>query len=110
MANEQRFYETGARAVVARHEVEYLKPMAWSPDLILVEVRVSRVGRSNFDVCQQVRSPAGAENVIYARALSSIVCLDPTSQAPTELSEVDRNELRQLHELPLVFRHTSPGG
>ncbi len=99
----------GAPVVVARHEIEYLRQMRWSPAPVRAEVWVSRVGRSSAEVCHRLLSPVDVPEEIYAHVISLLVYLDPESQQPRALTPRERASFATLTDEPLVLRGRAPG-
>jgi acyl-CoA thioester hydrolase len=84
------------RVVVARHEIDYLRSMPWSSAPIIVDVWVSRIGSSSFEVGQLMRSSDVDAPETYAVAKSVMVALTPDTQAPRRLTDGERETLGEL--------------
>lgn len=67
--------------VVARHEVDYLKPLVYSADPVTVSTWVERVGTASFTVGYDVRDAAGA-TVAKAKTVVVSVAADGHGSAP----------------------------
>ena len=78
--------------VVARHEVDYLRPLYLSPDPVAVQVRIERIGRSSYTMLQEVIGPDG---LVAARARTVLVIVDGTGTASTPIPPELRVELEQ---------------
>ncbi|MCV2396220.1 acyl-CoA thioesterase [Actinotalea sp. M2MS4P-6] len=107
LADERGALRSAGRppVVVARHEIEYLRQMPWSPRPVQVDLWVSRLGTSSIDVCHQLRSPAGEDEVVYARVVSTLVYLDPATQRPRRLTAAERDAFAAVLDEPVAMRH-----
>jgi acyl-CoA thioester hydrolase len=91
------------RAVVARHEIEYLAQLPWSPEPIAAEVWISQVGRSSVHVAQVLRHSED-DAVVYARVASVIVYLRRDTDDPRPLTDEERDRFSAMMDAPLAFR------
>lgn len=80
------------QAVVAHQAIDYLRPIPFRTDPVLVELRVTRIGTSSFDVAYQVRDEAA----VYARAATVLVSFDLATNRPRPLTEGERLALKGL--------------
>ncbi|GAB2808464.1 thioesterase family protein [Actinoallomurus bryophytorum] len=58
--------------VVARHEIDYRRPLLFGPDLVRVETWVTELRAGSFSVAYEVRD----DEHVYVRASSVIVAYD----------------------------------
>ena len=77
--------------VMARQEVEHLRPLLLRPDPVAVDVWVLRVGTSSVDLGYEVLDPAGGE--VYARARTRMVSVDRVTGRPRPLEGEERAQL-----------------
>ncbi|SDQ06367.1 thioesterase family protein [Quadrisphaera sp. DSM 44207] len=96
--------ETGV--LVARHEVEYLQPMRWRPEPVLVDLWVTRVGGASFDLGYEVADDAGRDGAraVYLRAASTMVTFDVATGSTRRVSEAERAVLQGWLGDPVPFR------
>lgn len=92
-------YLAGARdgqeqAVVATQTIDYLRPIPFRTDPVLVELQVTRIGTASFDVAYQIRDEAA----VYARAATALVSFDLATGRPRPLTEGERLALKGLLE------------
>lgn len=80
--------------VVAKHEIEYLKPLRFRPEPIRVETWVTRVENASFRLAYEVRDP----DVVYARAASVMVPYDLVENRPRRLLPEERKVLETFFE------------
>ncbi|MFB9802699.1 acyl-CoA thioesterase [Streptomonospora salina] len=72
--------------VVARHEVDYLKPILMRHDPIRVETRVTEVRNASFRIAYEICDDDG----VYARAVSVLVGYDTADQSVRRLDAAER--------------------
>jgi acyl-CoA thioester hydrolase len=75
--------------VVARAEIDY-RASAHMGDVLEIEIRVSRMGRSSFDFSYRV---TGAGGELLAEAKTTQVCYDWDARASKPLSDERRREI-----------------
>lgn len=78
------------QAVVAYQSIDYLRPIPFRSDPVRVDLRLTRVGTSSFDVAYEICDDA----TVYARAATALVCFDLTTGRPRPLSEGERLGLK----------------
>jgi acyl-CoA thioester hydrolase len=91
--------------VVARHEIDYLKPLLHRHAPVLVETWLTRLGNASFTVAHEVKDvhQDGTETV-YARASTVVVPYDVAAGRPRRLSPGERAFLGEyLEEEPVGF-------
>ncbi|WP_062520832.1 acyl-CoA thioesterase [Demequina silvatica] len=93
----------GGRApvVVARHEVEYLRQLTWSPEPVEVDIWAARLGGASCEIHHVLRASTGEECV---RVITTLVYLDPGTQRPRPLTDAERAAYAGLLDEPLVMR------
>lgn len=78
--------------VVARQEIDYLRPLVHSDAQVAVDVTVTRLGTRSFTVAQTVRDPA-EDGPAYARVVTVLVGFDPVNESSRPLEEIERTGL-----------------
>lgn len=73
-------------SVVARHEIDYLRPLIYRPEPVAVETWVTRVGGAAMTVAYEVRD----ERETYARAATVVVPYDLRERRPRRLTPQER--------------------
>jgi acyl-CoA thioester hydrolase len=83
--------EMARGSVVARHEIDYLRPLVHRHEPVTVELWVTRLGHASFTVAYEVKDvhPDGA-STLYARASTVVVPYDLASGRPRRLSAGER--------------------
>jgi acyl-CoA thioester hydrolase len=80
--------------VVARHEIDYRRPLVWRPEPIEVDVWSHQVKASSFTLKYEVRDQlADPRPVVVAEALTVLVPFDLDAARPRRLTEAERNFL-----------------
>lgn len=90
--------------VVARHEIEYLAPMDFRLAPVAVDLWVTRVGRTGFDVGYHVQDPPEVGERRYAVAATTMVLFDPVGGRPRALTAGEVAGLQPHLGEPVAFR------
>jgi acyl-CoA thioester hydrolase len=92
--------------LIARQEIEYLRPVPYHREPLDVQLWFGRLGGSSGEVCYEVFSPvAEGEQVLYARASATIVTVDPASGRPVRLSDELRAAWTPYLGAPIEYAH-----
>lgn len=102
----------GARTatLVARQEVEYLRPLGYRRTPVVVDMWIGHLGGASIDVCYEVHdTPTGpgdgdARVTPYARAVTTLVLVDAASGSPRRIGEEERAAWLPYVEEPPRFR------
>jgi acyl-CoA thioester hydrolase len=90
--------------LVARQEIEYLSPVPYQSQPLDVQLWLGRLGGASLEICYEVCSPLDAEPFTqYARAASTIVLVDPTTQRPRKITEDERANWSAWTDAPIAF-------
>ncbi|MEO3754964.1 thioesterase family protein [Streptomyces sp. B6B3] len=84
-------------SVVARHEIDYLRPLTYRPEPVTVETWVTRLGGASIHVAYEVRDA----DVVYARATSVVVVYDLERGAPRRMTPEERSFVEKYREDPV---------
>jgi acyl-CoA thioester hydrolase len=92
-------YATDSRAaheaaVVVHQEIDYLKPVPFRTEPLVVEVWVTRIGTSSYDLAYEVK----ADGTTVARAASVLVSYDLAAHGPRRLTPGERVALERFQE------------
>ena len=79
--------------VVARHEIDYKRPLIYRPEPVRVEVWVTHIGHAKFTVAYEVRD----EEAVYATASSVLVPYDLAAGRLRRLSQLERDYLAEYY-------------
>lgn len=96
----------GARAtLIARQEIEYLRPVPYGHRPLDVQLWIGRIGGSSIEVCYEVFSPVGDDpQVLYARSSAVVVLVDTASGRPTRLAPSERAAWQPFVGAPIQYR------
>ena len=90
--------------LVARHEIEYLAPLLYRVPPIVVEMWATRIGGAGFDLAYEVRDGAGDDDVVHARAETTLVLYDFATSTPRRMDGALREVLHAHAGDPVPFR------
>ncbi|MGH3417358.1 MAG: acyl-CoA thioesterase, partial [Actinocrinis sp.] len=76
--------------VVARHEIEYRRPLVYRSDPVRVETWVTKIGHAAFTVAYEVRD----DDWVYAVAETVLVPYDLQAARPRRITAVERDYLK----------------
>jgi acyl-CoA thioester hydrolase len=76
--------------VVARHEIEYRRPLVYRSDPVRVETWVTRINNASFTVAYEVRD----DDWVYAVAQTVLVPYDLGAERPRRLTAEERGYLQ----------------
>jgi acyl-CoA thioester hydrolase len=82
--------------VVARHEIDYRRPLVYHPRGVDIELWVGEVKGASFEIRYEVHD----ESTVFARAASVLVAYDLDEGRPRRLSPSERSFLEQFVEQP----------
>jgi acyl-CoA thioester hydrolase len=80
--------------VIARHEIDYRRPLVWRPEPVRVETWVTEIKAARFQLGYEVLDDDG----VYARATSVLVPYDLTETRPRRLNAEERAYLERFLE------------
>jgi acyl-CoA thioester hydrolase len=103
--------DAATHTFVVSTEVEYLLPIGYHRDPVVVELWIGHLGGASIDVCYRIMAPAdhrgGAsdEPVAHVQARTTIVVVDAATGRPRRLSDLERAAWQPYLEPPIEFRH-----
>jgi len=77
--------------VVARHEIDYKRPLVYRAAPVRVEIWVTKISVASFVCAYEVRD----DDVVYAKAQTTLVPFDLAEQRPRRLAPEERFYLEQ---------------
>jgi acyl-CoA thioester hydrolase len=108
--------DTGPHAsshtLVARQEIEYLRPLSFTRTPVRVEMWIGHLGGASLEVCYEVhdgatglaRTGPSSGGAPYAKAATTIVVVDAATEKPRRISALERAAWEPFLEAPLTFR------
>ncbi len=94
VAAEAGLSDLEAGIVVARHEIDYRRPLVYHPDGVDIDVWVTAIGGASFDLRYEVRDTA----TVFATAASVLVPYDMAAQRPRRLGSDERGFLERFRD------------
>jgi len=88
--------------LIARQEIEYLAPMPYTSEPVVVEMWLTKIGGSSIEVGYEILSPDRSQ--LHARAATVIVFVDRASQRPRRVAERERAAWEPYLGEPVAFR------
>ena len=84
--------------VVARHEIDYRRPLEWRPEPIEVEVCVSALKAASFTLRYEIRDQLADPPIVLAEAITVLVPFDLAAGRPRRLTDGEREFLTGFYE------------
>lgn len=81
--------------VVARHEIDYKRPLVYRAEPVRVEIWVTKIGVASFICAYDVRD----DDTVYATAKTTLVPYDLAAQRPRRLAPEEKFYLEQYLRL-----------
>lgn len=94
--------ESETHTLIARQEVEYLRPLPYSRQPVRIDLWVCRLGGASVDVGYEVFDDAGE---VAVRAITVIVLVDGQQQRPRRLTDAERAGWQQWVDERPAMRH-----
>jgi acyl-CoA thioester hydrolase len=99
-------------SVVARHEIDYVKPLCHRPEPVVIESWVTRITAASVTIAYEIKDddePAGnagadatgtrpGTGTVYARASTVVVPYDLTAQRPRRITAEERAFLERYRD------------
>jgi acyl-CoA thioester hydrolase len=97
--------------LVARNEIEYLRPLSYRRAPVHVVLWVGHLGGASLDVCYEVQDvPPGAPAAdgttaeVYVRATTTVVLVDAATGSPRRIGDRERAAWEPYLEEPVQLR------
>ena len=90
----RRRLESELGVVVVRHEIDYLRPLLFRTEPVVVDTWVTHVGRTSYTVAYEVREPSG--DTVYARASTVLVSVSLADGSSQPIDDAMRAELERF--------------
>jgi acyl-CoA thioester hydrolase len=90
-------------SLIARHEVEYVRPIPYQRQPLDIQVWIGKLGGASLEVNYEVFGPTDSDHPLYARASSSIVLVDASTSRPRRITDEERAAWTRYLEEPVVF-------
>lgn len=101
------------QTLVARQEIEYLRPVPFLRHGIVIELWIGRLGGSSIELCYAVKDLVPAmervgselEGTPYTMAATTLVLVTTSTGRPTRITPEQRAAWEPFIEEPIRFRH-----
>jgi acyl-CoA thioester hydrolase len=91
-------------SLIARQEIEYLLPIAYTRHPLDIQLWIGRLGGASLEVCYEVCSPVDQEPFsLFTKAATTIVLVDSETMRPRRISDVEREAWAPYVEEPVQF-------
>ncbi len=84
--------------VVVRHEVQFVAPLVFRAEPVLIDVWITRVGAATFTMAYEVYDRDGSGRTVYLRATSVLTPYVFAGEHPRRLSDQERDVLSRFLE------------
>lgn len=85
-------------SVVARHEIDYLRPLVHRHEPVTIETWVTRINAASMTVAYEVKD----EHTLFARACTVVVPYDLARQKPRRITDEEREFLERYRDEGVV--------
>ncbi|WP_377271400.1 acyl-CoA thioesterase [Peterkaempfera sp. SMS 1(5)a] len=93
--------EFAGGSVVARHEIDYLRPLVHRPEPVTVETWVTRVSAASLTVRYEIKdTDEEGRETVYVKASTVVVPYDLAAGRPRRISPVERAFLNRYTDGP----------
>ncbi|GAA2724841.1 acyl-CoA thioesterase [Cellulomonas aerilata] len=91
--------------LVARQEIEYLRPLDYRRAPVVVQLWIGHLGGASIDVCYVVHDGVpDAESEPYARATTTLVLVDTATGRPRRITDTERAAWSPFLGEPVAMR------
>ncbi len=98
--------DAGVLTLIARQEIEYLRPVPYQRNPLDVQLWFGKLGGSSIEVCYEVYSPMGiGTQELYARASAVVVMVDAVTGRPVRLTDEQRRAWEPYLGDPVAYAH-----
>jgi acyl-CoA thioester hydrolase len=97
--------DAGTLTLIARQEIEYLRPVPYQRNPLDVQLWFGKLGGSSIEVCYEVFSPSSAAQELYARASAVVVMVDAATARPVRLTDEQRSAWEPYLGDPVAYGH-----
>ncbi|ANW20167.1 acyl-CoA thioesterase [Streptomyces clavuligerus] len=81
-------------SVVARHEIDYVRPLVHRHEPVVIESWVTKIGAAALTIAYEVKDAEGAD-LVYARASTIVVPYDLEAGRPRRISAEEKSYLQR---------------
>lgn len=82
-------------SVVARHEIDYKRPLVHRHEPVIIESWVTKIGAASLTIAYEVKDTEGPGAQIYVRASTIVVPYDMSAERPRRISAEEKSYLQE---------------
>lgn len=82
-------------SVVARHEIDYLRPLVHRHEPVIIESWVTKIGAASLTIAYEVKDAQGHGEEVYVRASTVVVPYNLELQRPRRISAEEKSFLQE---------------
>ena len=83
-------------SVVARHEIDYVRPLVHRHSPVTIELWVTKVSAASMTVAYEVKDVAEQGDTLYLRASTMVVPYDFTEERPRRITAEEKAILKEF--------------
>ncbi|MBO0512831.1 acyl-CoA thioesterase [Streptomyces beijiangensis] len=89
-------------SVVARHEIDYVRPLVHRHAPVTIESWVTKIGAASLTIAYEVKDPAASNSnaVVYVRASTVVVPFNLEAQVPRRITAEEKSFLQAYLDEP----------
>ncbi|MER5466161.1 MULTISPECIES: thioesterase family protein [unclassified Streptomyces] len=82
-------------SVVARHEIDYKRPLVHRHEPVVVELWVTKISAASLTITYEVKDAEGPSSQVYVRASTIVVPYDLSAERPRRISAEEKSFLQK---------------
>ncbi|MFF3454273.1 acyl-CoA thioesterase [Streptomyces sp. NPDC002730] len=82
-------------SVVARHEIDYKRPLIHRHEPVVIELWVTKISAASLTIAYEVKDAEGPSSQVYVRASTIVVPYDLGAERPRRISAEEKSLLQK---------------
>ncbi|WP_327323666.1 acyl-CoA thioesterase [Streptomyces sp. NBC_01210] len=82
-------------SVVARHEIDYKRPLVHRHEPVVIELWVTKISAASLTIAYEVKDAEGPSAQVYVRASTVVVPYDLRAERPRRISAEEKSFLQR---------------
>jgi acyl-CoA thioester hydrolase len=82
-------------SVVARHEIDYKRPLVHRHEPVVIELWVTKISAASLTIAYEVKDAEGPSAQVYVRASTVVVPYDLNAERPRRISAEEKSFLQK---------------
>ncbi|MFD9226067.1 acyl-CoA thioesterase [Streptomyces sp. NPDC060064] len=82
-------------SVVARHEIDYKRPLVHRHEPVVIELWVTKISAASLTIAYEVKDAEGPSAQVYVRASTVVVPYDLSAERPRRISAEEKSFLQK---------------